>query len=305
MPQSVGEQVVQYPAELEGVQLAEDGTFWDGDLQREPRQIDLLVLHGQIFPQKFAQVSALRVEDELRMLHLAVLMKGVDQLGESLRLALDGPQVAGLLLGRNLAVADGVDVAGNDSDGGFQVVGDIGNQFLTSLVQNPALALTLRQPVGETVKALSNAADFQSTSALANPYKAALRLGDHRVVELAQRTADLPTQPPDEQSCIGQEQRQEQKPNDSGLVVVSEIISLIPESLPQKQGHSLTLAVFKGSALKKTVRISGTGKQLIFPGGIAGFPVLQSAQEDLIILIQRHQVHRFFTCITLKGVFDK
>ena len=111
-------------------------------------------------------------------------------------------------------------------------------------------------------------------AALSHPDQTALRLRDHRVVELAQGAADLAAQPPDEQACIGQKQGQEQKPDHPGLVVVSEIVGLIPESLPQKQGHALPLAVVKGGALKKAVGIAGAGEQLVFPGSIAGFSIL-------------------------------
>ena len=56
--------------------------------------------------------------------------------------------------------------------------------------------------------------------------------------------------------------------------------------------------------MKKAVGIAGAGEQLVFPGSIAGFSLLQSAKEDLIILIQGHQIHSFFPSIVLKGVPD-
>ena len=78
--QGVGEEVVQHPAELGAIQRAEDGFFRDGDLQGKPCQVDLIVFDRQILPEKFAQIRALGMENEFRMLHLAVFMEGIHQL---------------------------------------------------------------------------------------------------------------------------------------------------------------------------------------------------------------------------------
>ena len=101
---------------------------------------------------------------------------------------MDDVQVALGLLRRHLAVANGVGIASDDGDGSLEVVGDVGNELLPSCVQAAALRLAFRQPVGEAVEALPDAADLPGTAAVAHPADAPLGLGDHRVVEPPQGT---------------------------------------------------------------------------------------------------------------------
>ena len=55
--QRVADQIVQRPAELEGVQRAAAGRLGNGHLQRKARQRDGVILPGQILPQILAQVQ--------------------------------------------------------------------------------------------------------------------------------------------------------------------------------------------------------------------------------------------------------
>ena len=292
MAQSVGQQIIQNPAELQGVQLAAQGPVGQINVQPEARQIDLVIFVRQIGPQKFAQIGGLGVEYELRMLHLAVFMEGVHQLSEGGRLPLNGPQIALLLLGGHLAVADGVNVAGNDGDGSFEVVGDVGNQLLPALIQPLALRFTLGQPVGKTVKALPNTPDLPGSAAVPHPDHPALGLGDHRVVEPAQRPADPAAEPPDEEPCAEQEQGDKEEPNLPGILIAFHVIGVADHRLTQQNGHGLVVLIDKDPTGKKGVGKPLAGQVEKFLGRIDGLALLQAAKYDLIGAIQHHGVHR-------------
>lgn len=87
------------------------------------------------------------------MLGLAVLIEAVDKLGEGIGLFSDDLQVLGQILLRHLSVPDSADVAGNHSDGRFQVVGEVGEHLDALFFQTPGLGLAFGELPGHGIKA--------------------------------------------------------------------------------------------------------------------------------------------------------
>ena len=160
------------------------------------------------------------------------------------------------------------------------------------MIQPLPFRLALRQPVGEAVEALPDAPDLTGTAAVPHPDHPALGLGDHRVVEPAQGTADPAAQPPDEQPRAEQEQGDEEQPHLPGLLVALHIVGVADHGLPQQHGHGVALPADKAPPGEKGVGKPFAGEIEKFLGGIDGFALLQTAEYDLIRGIQHHGIHR-------------
>ena len=85
------------------------------------------------------------MDGKFRVLHLTVLVEGIDQLCQRLRFPLNSPQISLELLRRHLTVTYGINISRNDCDRRFQIVGNVSDQFLTSLIQQATLPFTLCQ----------------------------------------------------------------------------------------------------------------------------------------------------------------
>ena len=88
-------------------------------------KLQILILHGEVAPQVFAEVALLHIEVEMGMLQLAVLMESVYQLCNCLRLTAYAVQILPLCVIVDDIVTYSLCIALHDGYGSLDIVGDI------------------------------------------------------------------------------------------------------------------------------------------------------------------------------------